>query len=117
MLGAVHMRNVHLLIMVWVKTAYAACRWNLAISDRRLISETQQLILSRMKSSMKDFDPKGAPRYLCPWMVMLTPEPWKCSSAASKCSGLTTTHVLHGLGLYPKCGPYVYQAVPPYVQV
>ena len=59
MLGAVRMRNVHLLVTAWVKTAYAACGWNLAISDRRLISETQQLILSWMKCSMKDFDPKG----------------------------------------------------------
>ena len=71
-----------------------------------MISDPQRLILFRMNSSTKDFDPKGAPRCLCPWVVMLTPEPRKCSSAAGRCSGLTTSHVLPGLGLYPKCGPH-----------
>ena len=40
---------------------------------------------------------QAAPRYLWSCVVMFTPEPSKCASAAGRCSGLTTSQVLLGL--------------------
>ena len=56
------------------------CGLRLEFGDLRQTSDlrTPTADLSWMKSSMKDFDPKGAPRYLCPWIAMLTPEPQNC---------------------------------------
>ena len=75
-----------------------ACGWNSAITDKFSTSFTQSATLSHTKSSTSALAPTTTPRYLFPLSVTLMPVSLNNSFAASRCSDLTTSHVLDGFG-------------------
>ena len=72
MFGVVLVIKDHFEIRPWVKVAWAACGWVLAMSDSKHSSLDQPLAFPETKSSMKDCVPIGEPRYALPSAVIDT---------------------------------------------